>query len=254
MSSFSGSFRMAAHSRQVAVERGLLVHAEEAGVGLDVALGVDRRAEQARRHVLDGAQVAEVDAGLAGDLLQRETGVLAGGADGVADALVWAAAAWAANSIVVVADDAQVRRARGVCAARHPWRVRRAAGSASAVPASVSPAAGTVSSVGELGLVSSLATPLICLSETERQFLKTSLTRLTPTTLTSDYQGRRAPIPPQPKSSARAPMRHLTLRYVSTARRPSSTACTCCASADMSTERTSSLTGAMREACIDSLR
>ena len=73
---------------QVTVERRLLVHAEEARVGFDVALGVDWRAEQARRHLLDGAQVADVDAGFAGDLFQREAGVLARGADLVADALV----------------------------------------------------------------------------------------------------------------------------------------------------------------------
>ena len=89
---------------QVAVERGLLVHAEEAGVGFDVALGVNRRAEKARRHLFDGAQVADVDAGFAGDLFQRETGVFAASADFVADTLVDGG-----NSDVSVSHDAQVR-------------------------------------------------------------------------------------------------------------------------------------------------
>ena len=85
---FLGVFQDCRALGQVAVERRLLVHAEEASVGFDVAFGVDRRTEQARRHLLDGAQMADVHAGFAGDLFQRETGVFAGGADFVADALV----------------------------------------------------------------------------------------------------------------------------------------------------------------------
>jgi hypothetical protein len=160
---------LGSRTRQVAVERDLLVHAEEAGVGFDVALRVDRRAEQVRRHVFDGAEVAEVDAGFFRDLFQRIAGVLARGANDGADALVRAPEAVGGDEIgIVVGDDAQ----EGCVAAGSarvgvvPWNLRRAADVRSSFRR---PGAEAVSSVGWVGLVSSLATPLILLSETEGQ-------------------------------------------------------------------------------------
>ena len=176
---------------QVAVERGLLVHAEEAGVGLDVALGVDGRAEQARRHLLDGAEVAEVDAGFAGDLVQREAGVLAGGADDVADALVRniGGRRWRGDEIgIVVGDDAQMRRVAARGAGLGVFLGVRACVLGS-IAASAAPTAGTVI-IGGLRWGWCRLWPrrsFYCPKRKGKVQLDSPF-RLTPTALTTDYE------------------------------------------------------------------